>query len=45
MSINDINTCGGSYIMSLVDNGKVLIVGTTKGFCFISTKTLQILKH
>ena len=43
-SINYINTCGGSYIMNLVDNRKVLIVGTTIGFCFISTKTLEILK-
>ena len=43
-NINNINTCGGSYIMSLVDNGEVLIVGTTIGFCFISTKTLEILK-
>ena len=44
ISINDINTCGGSYIMNLVDNGNILIVGTTKGFCLISTKTLEILK-
>ena len=43
-SINDINIYGGSYIMNLVDDRKVLIVGLAKGFCFISTKTLDKLK-
>ena len=25
--------CGGNYIMNLVENRKVLIVGYNKGFC------------
>ena len=36
--------CGGSYIMNLVDNRKVLIVGNTKGFCLISIKNFEIIE-
>jgi hypothetical protein len=36
--------CGGSYIMNLVENRKVLVVGCNKGFCLISTKTLDKIK-
>ena len=37
--------CGGNYIMNLVENRKVLIVGYNKGFCLISTKTLGIINN
>jgi hypothetical protein len=37
--------CGGNYIMNLVENRKVLIVGYNKGFCLISTKTLEIINN
>ena len=36
--------CGGSYIMNLVEYREVLVVGCNKGFCLISTKTLDIIK-
>ena len=37
--------CGGNYIINLVDNRKILVVGYIKGFCLISTKTLDIIKN
>ena len=36
---------GGNYIMNLVDNRKVLVVGSIKGFYFISINNLEIIKY